>query len=312
MTTPGGPYRAPRTLAGLIAPDRRRLQVFLLCLFGLVSGGVLALIAPRIASAVTGEPTPSAIPVFVKVESTPGNPLANVTVARDSRVVGTTDEHGRAALLLLGSEGDAVDLDVRCPGRSATPKRLSLHLRRLANEKVPEYYAECPLILRRVHVDVRAWGAGVLPVLYDRHAITTTNATGEGSFAIEATSGAQFSVTLDTSARPELRPQSPTRVFVVDDTEDRFIWEQQFDKASPRSTSAEPTGELGALTIVCIPKCTEISDNGERIGPGHIFNRPTVSGHHVLALSAANGAKKSVQVDVRPGQTREVRVAMDN
>jgi hypothetical protein len=303
MATPGGPYRAPRTLADLIAPDRRRLHVFLLCLFGLLTGGLLALVAPRVASAVTGEPTPSAIPLFVKVESSPGNPLANVAVVRDARVVGTTDERGRAALLLLGKEGDAVDLDVRCPGRSASPKRLSLRLLRLSSEKVPEYHAECPPVLHHVEVRVVAPNGGVLPVLYDRRPITTTDANGVATFAIEATPRSQFSVTIDTTMHPEIVPQNPTKVFVVNDQDDTFVWEHHFEKAQP--------GVLGALTVVCLPKCDEIVDNGISMGPGHIFNRPVNAGRHVLTLSAPNGAKKSLYVDVQPGVTREVRVAMD-
>lgn len=68
---------------------------------------------------------------------------------------------------------------------------------------------------------------------------------------------------------------------------------------------------LGALTVVCMPKCDQIVDNGSPLGPGHIFNRPVPSGRHVLTLSAPNGAKKNLQVEVVPGETREVRISMD-
>jgi hypothetical protein len=36
------------------------------------------------------------------------------------------------------------------------------------------------------------------------------------------------------------------------------------------------------------------------------------SGRHVLALSAPNGVKKNLQVEVVPGETREVRISMDH
>ncbi len=68
---------------------------------------------------------------------------------------------------------------------------------------------------------------------------------------------------------------------------------------------------LGALTVVCMPKCDQIVDNGSPLGPGHIFNRPVPAGRHVLTLSAPNGAKKNLQVEVVPGETREVRISMD-
>jgi serine/threonine-protein kinase len=74
----------------------------------------------------------------------------------------------------------------------------------------------------------------------------------------------------------------------------------------PRRSSAP-----GALTIVCLPKCDQIIDNGVSLGPGHIFNKPVPSGRHALVLSAPNGVKKSLQVDVLPDQTREVRISME-
>ncbi|MDB5219886.1 MAG: hypothetical protein JWO86_7813, partial [Myxococcaceae bacterium] len=68
---------------------------------------------------------------------------------------------------------------------------------------------------------------------------------------------------------------------------------------------------LGAITVVCMPKCDQIIDNGTSLGPGHIFNRPVPSGRHVLQLSAPNGARKNLVVEVAPEQTKEVRMSMD-
>jgi hypothetical protein len=61
-----------------------------------------------------------------------------------------------------------------------------------------------------------------------------------------------------------------------------------------------------------MPKCDQIVDNGTPLGPGHIFNRPVPAGRHTLALSAPNGVKKNLVVDVAPEQTREVRISMDH
>ncbi len=80
---------------------------------------------------------------------------------------------------------------------------------------------------------------------------------------------------------------------------------------TPTTTPKPAPAALGAITIVCIPKCDQIVDNGTPLGPGHIFNRPVPAGRHVLALSAPNGAKKNLQVEVAEGQTREVRIQMD-
>jgi hypothetical protein len=69
--------------------------------------------------------------------------------------------------------------------------------------------------------------------------------------------------------------------------------------------------ELGALTVVCIPKCESTMDNDISLGPGHVFNRPVRAGRHVLRLMSMNGVIKTVTVDVSPEQTREVRISMD-
>ncbi|HEY8076096.1 MAG TPA: hypothetical protein VIF62_18345, partial [Labilithrix sp.] len=85
----------------------------------------------------------------------------------------------------------------------------------------------------------------------------------------------------------------------------------------PKPTPAAPpppqpaTQKLGAITVVCMPKCDQIVDNGISLGPGHIFNRPVPAGRHTLGLSAPNGVKKNLVVEVVPEQTREVRISMD-
>ncbi len=80
--------------------------------------------------------------------------------------------------------------------------------------------------------------------------------------------------------------------------------------AAPAPTPKKPTA-LGAITVVCMPKCDQIIDNGASLGPGHIFNRPVPAGRHVLQLSAPNGSRKNLVVEVAPEQTKEVRMSMD-
>lgn len=82
--------------------------------------------------------------------------------------------------------------------------------------------------------------------------------------------------------------------------------------AAPAAAPApKKPAPLGAITVVCMPKCDQIIDNGASLGPGHIFNRPVPSGRHVLQLSAPNGARKNLVVEVVPEQTKEVRMSMD-
>ena len=81
--------------------------------------------------------------------------------------------------------------------------------------------------------------------------------------------------------------------------------------AAPTAVKKASTAAMGALTVVCVPKCDQIIDNGNPLGPGNIFNRPVSAGRHTLTLSAPNGVKKSVTVEITPDQAKEVRLMMD-
>jgi hypothetical protein len=81
--------------------------------------------------------------------------------------------------------------------------------------------------------------------------------------------------------------------------------------AAPPPSAAKKANALGAITVVCMPKCDQIVDNGTPLGPGHIFNRPVQAGRHTLQLSAPTGVKKNLVVEVVAEQTREVRISMD-
>jgi hypothetical protein len=83
---------------------------------------------------------------------------------------------------------------------------------------------------------------------------------------------------------------------------------------APKPAAPPPPkpGAMGSLTVVCLPvKCDQIIDNGTPLGPGHIFSRPVPAGRHALVLSAPNGVKKSVTVEVLPDQLKDVRMSMN-
>jgi hypothetical protein len=73
---------------------------------------------------------------------------------------------------------------------------------------------------------------------------------------------------------------------------------------------AAPSG-TGALTIICTPKCDSIVDNNVPFSSTNVMAAAASAGPHKLVLSAPNGVKKTVQVNIVAGQTREVRVSMD-
>ena len=67
----------------------------------------------------------------------------------------------------------------------------------------------------------------------------------------------------------------------------------------------------GTLTVVCLPKCDQILDNGAVLGNGYVFGQQVAAGHHTLSLSSSNGVKKTLPVDIPASGTKELRVSME-
>jgi len=176
-------------------------------------------------------PPPAPFQIYVKVESDPGRPITGAVVARSGKELGRTGPDGRAMIKMPGVEGEVVDIGVTCPEGYAAPKGpINVRLTRLADKtKVPEYAVSCPPNVRRVVVAVRAENGPFLPVNYLGKPITKTDEAGAAHFALEVPPGTQFSVTLDTSERKDLKPPSPSKVFVVGQQDDILLLDQKFD-----------------------------------------------------------------------------------
>jgi hypothetical protein len=187
-------------------------------------------------------PPPDPFQISVRVESDPGIPVTGATIARSNRPLGVTDQAGRSTLRLDGVEGEITDVTVTCPdGFQTPPKPINIRLTRLAEKsKIPEYAVRCPPSMRRVVVAVRADNGPNLPVLYLDKAVTRTDGSGAASFALEVPPGSQFSVALATTERKDLKPINPTKVFLVSQQDDVFLFDQRFElekkKAPPAPT----------------------------------------------------------------------------
>lgn len=169
--------------------------------------------------------------ISVRVESDPGKPVSGASISRANRPLGTTAEDGRARLNIAGVEGEITDVMVTCPEGFQTPtKALSIRLTRLAEKsKVPEYAVACPPAMRRVVVAVRAENGPNLPVMYLDRPVTRTDTSGAASFALEVPPGSQFTVALNTAERKDIKPISPSKLFVVNAQDDVFLFDQRFD-----------------------------------------------------------------------------------
>jgi hypothetical protein len=84
------------------------------------------------------------------------------------------------------------------------------------------------------------------------------------------------------------QPQAPTR------------------RPAPVSSDSQAQGQL---SVICIPACDQVTDNGHAMGASPFFKRPVSVGSHRLRLSAA-GFNKTVSVSVIGDQLTTVRESM--
>jgi hypothetical protein len=65
--------------------------------------------------------------------------------------------------------------------------------------------------------------------------VTRTDAAGAASFALEVPPGSQFTVALNTGDRKDIKPISPSKLFVVNSQDDVFLFDQKFEVEKKRA-----------------------------------------------------------------------------
>lgn len=208
--------------------------------------GVLMAVLSAFAAGCSDPARAEPFTISVKVEGDPGRPIPGATIVRANKPIGTTSADGRATLQIAGAEGEIADVSVTCPEGYQTPaKPLSVRLARLAERtKIPEYVVACPPSMRRVVVAVRADNGPNLPVMYLDRTVTRTDAAGAASFALEVPPGAQFTVSLSTAERADIKPISPSKLFVVGAQDEVFLFDQRFDVEKKKSPPIAPGPHL--------------------------------------------------------------------
>lgn len=76
-----------------------------------------------------------------------------------------------------------------------------------------------------------------------------------------------------------------------------------------RHVVVESANQPGFLVLVCEPTCDDIALGERSLGPSPLVKTPLPSGRHALTLRAG-ALKKSMNVDIVPGETTAARVAM--
>jgi hypothetical protein len=210
--------------------------------------GVLAILGSGCGKQLDAPPPPP-FKVSIKVDSDPNHPLVGARVLHQDKEVGLTQPDGRALVQLKGNEGDIAQLVIKCPDSNQQPPPITVALRRLADQKMAEYSIQCPPLVRRVVVGVRADNGPGLPVVFLGNMVARTDASGAAHFALDVKPGEQFDVQLKTDDQPKLSPKNPTRTFVMPPRDEVVVFNQAFSLEKKKTVYHAPGRATGPKPI---------------------------------------------------------------
>jgi hypothetical protein len=183
-------------------------------------------------------------PVLVRAVDDLGKPLANLQLSAAGKALGATEVSGERSLSLPGTEGQRVALSAACPpGYSGPREPPTVVLKRAQSPQTPglqaiELKVTCDAKEHASLVAIRT-GQPNVPVMLRGQAVALTSTTGTAHVLVREPAGSAFELTLDTSAKSSLRPQSPARTFTVPQRDGFTVWDQPLEpeKAGPRKKS---------------------------------------------------------------------------
>lgn len=181
-------------------------------------------------------PAPQPFAIALRVVSDPGEGLAGAVVALGDAAPQLTDASGVLWARVHGREGDTVPVVVRCPAGYRSPdEAVPLVLRRFVDPgAVPQHEVACAPLTRTLVVAVRAPGGRDLPVLVDGQELARTDASGVATLRWDLPLDESVTVMLDTSAQPDLIPESPRRSFGKLRADEVVLFEEPFERRRPR------------------------------------------------------------------------------
>ena len=202
---------------------------------GMVTLRLLAAGSTAIILAGCGLLEPPPVPTFesrIKVFGDPGQPLQGAKVMYKKKEVGVTDAEGIVNLRLKGTEGQVINLNVKCPEGFTTPSApVSVALRKLADKSAkPVFRVDCPPSRRNIVVAVRADNGPNLPVKYLGREVARTDQSGAAHVFLSVAPNQQIQMQLATNEEgaKNLRPQSPVLAFEVKSRDEVFVIDQKF------------------------------------------------------------------------------------
>ena len=174
--------------------------------------------------------------VSVLVQDKRGKAVGSAGV-RLGEKVGQTGSDGAWEVAVTGKVGEKLLASVECPsGFSQDSENLEVKMRR---QRALESGHELPLKVRflcrrhqrTVALVVRTRIANI-PILIDGVRLGTTDTHGVAHIPVSREGTQKFVVTLDTSKRPELRPQNPSLRFSIEDESAISTFDQVFSRAA--------------------------------------------------------------------------------
>ncbi len=163
-------------------------------------------------------------------------PVSGVAVSAGGNALGQTNERGELATTLSGSEGQQVRITSKCPeGNARIGEAPTLVLRRFegvsdGKPSALRYSIQCKPTNRLIALVARASEQVGLPLLVDGEPYGTLDRSGAFHATFRRPPGTSLRVTLDTGAHPDLRPQSPMRIFNIRDSDELLLFVQKFQK----------------------------------------------------------------------------------
>lgn len=179
------------------------------------------------------------VEVIVQIVDDEGAPLQGAAVSVGNQWSGRTDENGRYGFEAPLPDGLRLSMEVECPeGYSpVSPAPETVRIRHL--EATPDggpalapirREAACAPRIRSHVLIIRTDGRPDLPVEVTGGLLTETDRQGIAHVAVSGAPGDEIRVVIDTSARPELRPSSPSRRLVLPPRSRFLVFEQSFEE----------------------------------------------------------------------------------
>ena len=200
----------------------------------LTQGARLAVVCLVLGACGGSLPASSTLALTFRAESDPGVPLEGVLITLDGRPLGESNSDGLLQTRVQGHAGERFEVDYRCPvghRRLGEPMTLQLqHFEAVTDSTagVIESTLRCPPDRRIAAFVIRSASGAGLPVWLGDEQIGTIGTSGIGHFATRGPPGTAFSVRIDSTSRPDLRPQSPVHRFTLSDRDEVFVITQDF------------------------------------------------------------------------------------